>query len=50
VPPAAGFTEVQIPGEPEARERERRGRNGIPIAAATWQAIASTAAGLGVAT
>lgn len=50
VPPAAGFTEVQIPGEPEAQERERRSRDGIPIAPATWQAITSTAADLGVAT
>src|SRR5207244_3502775 len=39
VPPAAGFAEVQIPGEPEARARERRSREGIPLAAATWQAI-----------
>jgi LDH2 family malate/lactate/ureidoglycolate dehydrogenase len=49
VPPAAGFTEVLVPGEPELRERERRGAEGVPVAEATWEAIQATARELGVA-
>ena len=48
VPPAAGFTEVQVPGEPEVRSAERRGREGIPVPDDTWTEILSTAARLGV--
>jgi LDH2 family malate/lactate/ureidoglycolate dehydrogenase len=49
VPPAAGFSEVLVPGEPEQRERARREAEGIPVPEATWEAIARTAAELGVA-
>ena len=31
VPPAPGFDEVVIPGDLEARAREKRSRDGIPI-------------------
>jgi ureidoglycolate dehydrogenase (NAD+) len=31
IPPAAGFDEVLVPGEPEARARARRERDGIPV-------------------
>lgn len=48
VPPAAGFAEVLVPGEPERREREQRSRNGVPVAEATWAAIGETAKQLGV--
>lgn len=48
VPPAPGFAEVLIPGEPEARARAQRSRDGIPLAAATWQALAAVAAELGI--
>lgn len=48
VPPAPGFEEVLLPGEPELRTKERRQREGIPVPEATWQAIADTAASLGV--
>ena len=48
VPPAAGVAEVLIPGEPEARSRERRGREGIPVAESTWKEIEETAKTVGV--
>lgn len=48
-PPAQGFSEVLLPGEPEARTRATRSREGIPVAERTWEAIAETARGLGVA-
>jgi LDH2 family malate/lactate/ureidoglycolate dehydrogenase len=49
VPPADGVAEVLVPGEPERRERARREAEGVPVAEATWEAIAKTAAELGVA-
>jgi LDH2 family malate/lactate/ureidoglycolate dehydrogenase len=48
VPPAEGFAEVLLPGEPERRENERRAV-GVPVAEATWEAITKTASELGVA-
>ena len=48
VPPAEGFDQVLIPGEPERRSAERRRAEGIPVAEDTWQAITATAADLGV--
>ena len=39
---------VLVPGEPEARTRERRQREGIPIPHATWEAVRAVAAELGV--
>jgi uncharacterized oxidoreductase len=50
VPPAVGFDEVLIPGEPEHRSRAQRARDGIPLAEATWEAIQTTATQLGVKT
>lgn len=47
VPPAAGFSEVMFPGEPEVRSAERR-RDGIPIPDDTWAEIRATAERLGV--
>ncbi|HYZ62346.1 MAG TPA: malate/lactate/ureidoglycolate dehydrogenase [Acetobacteraceae bacterium] len=41
--------EVLVPGEPEARNRETRLRDGIPLQADTWAAIQRTGASLGVA-
>jgi LDH2 family malate/lactate/ureidoglycolate dehydrogenase len=49
VPAAAGVDEVLIPGEPEARSRERRLREGIPVPERTWAEIGETAGPLGVA-
>lgn len=48
VPPAPGFEEVLLPGEPEARVRARRERDGIPIPDDTWRAVCETGAELGV--
>lgn len=48
VPPAPGFEEVLLPGEPELRTKERRQREGIPLPETTWQAIVETGASLGV--
>ena len=44
VPPATGVEAVLTPGEPEARMRERRGREGIPLPAATWDELRALAA------
>jgi LDH2 family malate/lactate/ureidoglycolate dehydrogenase len=48
VPPAAGFGPVMVPGEPEARVREQRTRDGIPIPADTWAAVRAAAATVGL--
>jgi len=49
VPPAAGFDRVQTPGEPEARSRQQRLTDGIPLPTKTWEAIVAAAATVGVA-
>lgn len=46
VPPAEGFREVLVPGDPEWRSREARLRDGIPVPEATWAAIRDTARSL----
>lgn len=48
VRPLPGVTEVLVPGEPEARARQQRQQDGIFIEEATWDAIVSEAANLGV--
>lgn len=48
VPPAPGFTEVLIPGEPEARTRQQRERDGVDIEDATVAAIRRAGQSLGV--
>jgi uncharacterized oxidoreductase len=45
---APGSTEILIPGEPEAFERERRQRNGIPVDEVTWRQIAEVGNKYGV--
>ncbi|HUZ65377.1 MAG TPA: malate/lactate/ureidoglycolate dehydrogenase [Acetobacteraceae bacterium] len=40
--------EVLVPGEPEARTRDARTRNGIPLQADTWAAIRATGKALGL--
>jgi uncharacterized oxidoreductase len=47
--PMQGVTEVLVPGEPEARTRETRLREGVPLQADTWAAIRATGDQLGVA-
>lgn len=48
-PPAPGFDEVLLPGEPEARARERRLREGVPIDDKSLADILAAARSLGVA-
>ena len=48
VPPAPGFEEVLLPGEPEARTRLQRLRDGIPIPDQTWLAVCDAGAEMGV--
>ncbi len=47
-PPAAGFEQVLVPGEPESANRERNRSAGIEIAAATAAAICEAAGAHGV--
>ncbi len=48
VPPAPGFDEVLVPGEPEARARAQRELDGILIPDDTWQAVCKVGKELGV--
>ena len=43
VPPAAGVDRILIPGEPERYMRERRSREGIPVARVTWEDLSQVA-------
>ena len=45
---APGFTEILVPGEPEASEKERRQRNGVPVDAETWRQITEVGRKYGV--
>jgi LDH2 family malate/lactate/ureidoglycolate dehydrogenase len=44
VKPAPGFQRVIVPGEPEAEQRLRRTREGIPVTGAVWEQIEQIAA------
>jgi uncharacterized oxidoreductase len=46
--PMEGFTEILLPGEPEAREQQRRSADGIAIDDETWRQIVATASEFGV--
>jgi uncharacterized oxidoreductase len=46
--PMQGFTEVLLPGEPEARELQRRRAAGLAIDDETWRQIVAAAAEFGV--
>jgi hydroxycarboxylate dehydrogenase B len=48
-PTAPGVEQVLLPGQPELLTAERRRREGIPIAKATWREVLEVAAELGVA-
>jgi uncharacterized oxidoreductase len=45
---AVGHDEVLIPGEPEARTRAERGKNGVPLTEDTWSSIVTTAKSVGI--
>jgi uncharacterized oxidoreductase len=47
---AEGFDQIMVPGEPEAAERDRRLKSGIPISQEVWKQIGETGARYGVAT
>jgi len=47
-PPAPGFKEVLMPGEPEQREEARRLRDGIFVDETTWRQFALCAESVGV--
>lgn len=49
VPPAAGFDEVLLPGEPEHRSAESRRADGIPVDESAWAQLTAAAAEWGVA-
>jgi len=44
MPPAPGFEEVLVPGDPELRTRAVRKREGIPIPDDLWQQLVDLAA------
>jgi LDH2 family malate/lactate/ureidoglycolate dehydrogenase len=46
--PLAGFDEVLLPGEPEARALARRSKEGIPVPEGTWLKLLELARELGV--
>ena len=48
-PPAQGFEEVLVPGEPEARARASRQAGGIPLQVDTWATLCNFAREFGVA-
>ncbi len=47
-PPAPGFNEILMPGEPELRVESRRRENGIAIDEETWRQFVATVESLGV--
>lgn len=48
-PPAIGFDEVLVAGDPEWRTEEIRRRDGIPVARGIWEQLAKLAESLNVA-
>ena len=48
-PPAAGFDEVLLPGEPETRSRAQRSAEGIPVDAKTLADVLDAGVSLGLA-
>lgn len=48
IPPAPGFIEVLVPGDPETRAREERSKTGIPITDEVWGSIVEAANSVGV--
>ncbi len=48
LPPAEGFDEVMVPGEPEDRTHEERKRDGIPLPHGTVSNLQEVAVSLGI--
>jgi uncharacterized oxidoreductase len=49
VPPAAGRSEILVPGEPEVRTRAQRESEGVSLPEATWQGLVDVAHRFGLA-
>ena len=47
-PPAKGYSEVLVAGDPEWRMEEERRKNGIPVGPGTWKALCEAGDRLGV--
>jgi len=48
-PPAKGYSEVLVAGDPEWRMEEERRKNGVPVGPGTWKALCEAGDRLGVA-
>ena len=48
IPPAPGFRDILVPGEPEVRARAQRGREGLPLPEAAWQDLVKVGQRFGV--
>jgi ureidoglycolate dehydrogenase (NAD+) len=48
IPPAPGFDEVLVPGDPEDHARAKRERSGVPIEPALWGTLRALSEELGV--
>jgi LDH2 family malate/lactate/ureidoglycolate dehydrogenase len=48
-PPAKGYDEVLVAGDPEWRMEAERRANGIPLESGTWKSLTNAALRLGVA-
>jgi uncharacterized oxidoreductase len=48
IPPARGFDEVLVAGDPEDRARAQREREGVPIEPALWAKLTALSGELGV--
>jgi ureidoglycolate dehydrogenase (NAD+) len=48
IPPAPGFEEVLVPGDPEDRARVERERSGVPIEPALWRTLQELSREMGV--
>ena len=49
IPPAPGFDEVLVAGDPEDRARAERERSGVPIEPGLWRTLRELSDELGVA-
>ena len=47
-PPAEGFNEVLLPGEPERRAAERRGEEGVPMPDEVWDRLKAAGETVGI--
>jgi LDH2 family malate/lactate/ureidoglycolate dehydrogenase len=47
-PPARGYDEVLVAGEPEWRNEAHRRQHGVPVDRSVWDSLAGFAARLGV--